>query len=83
MVQLILHPKMPIKPGIVSIPAGCKSKVGQAISAHTISLPPGELFVEIGDDGIMYIHSLDVDMTDKQAGSAQQLQGDLLRRILD
>lgn len=82
-VQLILRPKMPIKPGIIAIPAGCKSKVGQAISAHTISLPPGELFVEMGDDGIMYIHSLDVTLTDKQAGSAQKVQGNLLRRILD
>lgn len=83
MVRLILDPKMPINSGIVAIPAGCKSEIGQSISAHTISLPPGELFIEIAEDGMMYIHSLDVSLTDKQAGTTQKIQGDLLKRILD
>jgi multicomponent Na+:H+ antiporter subunit E len=83
MVRLILHPKLPIKPGIVAIPAGCQSEFGRAVSAHTISLTPGELFVEIDENGTMYIHSLDVELTEKQAGAAQKIQGDLLHRILD
>ena len=83
MVRLILHPKLPIKSGIVAIPAGCQSEFGRAVSAHTISLPPGELFVEIDENGTMYIHSLDVELTEKQAGAAQKIQGDLLHRILD
>lgn len=83
MVRLILHPKLPIKSGIIAIPAGCQSEFGRAVSAHTISLPPGELFVEIDENGTMYIHSLDVELTEKQAGAAQKIQGDLLHRILD
>ena len=83
MVLIILHPKMPVKSGIVAIPAGCQSEIGQAISAHAISLPPGELFMEIDEEGTMYIHSLDVDLTEKQAGAAQKIQGDMLKRILD
>jgi multicomponent Na+:H+ antiporter subunit E len=83
MIQLILHPKMPIKSGIVAIPAGCKSEFGRAISAHAISLPPGELFVEMDENGTMYIHSLDVYLTRKQAEAAQKIQGDLLKRIFD
>ena len=83
MVLLILHPKLPIKSGIVAIPAGCESEFGRAVSAHAISLPPGELFVEIDDDGTMYIHSLDVYLTEKQAGAAQKIQGDMLKKILD
>ncbi len=83
MVLIILHPKMPIKSGIVAIPAGCQSEIGQAISAHAISLPPGELFMELDEDGTMYIHSLDVYLTEKQAGAAQKIQGDMLKRILD
>jgi multicomponent Na+:H+ antiporter subunit E len=79
---LILHPKMPIKSGIVAIPAGCESDLGRAINAHTITLTPGELFVELGEDGTMYIHSLDVDLTAKQAGDAQQIQGQMLHKIL-
>jgi len=80
---LILHPKMPLKSVIVSIPAGCISEFGRAINAHAISLPPGELFVEIDENGTMYIHSLDVYLTEKQAGAAQKIQGDMLKRILD
>ena len=83
MVRFILHPKMPIKHGIVAIPAGCQSELGQAISAHAISLPPGELFMEMDEDGTMYIHSLDVYLTEKQAGAAQKIQGDMLKKILD
>lgn len=83
MVRIILHPKLPVKSGIVAIPAGCQSEFGRAVSGHSISLPPGELFVEMDENGIMYIHSLDVELTEKQAGAAQKIQGDLLHRILD
>ena len=83
MVMIILHPKLPIKSGIVAIPAGCENEFGLAVSAHAISLPPGELFVELGEDGTLYIHSLDTETTEKQAGAAQKIQGDLLHRILD
>jgi multisubunit Na+/H+ antiporter MnhE subunit len=83
MVRIILHPNLPIKSGVVAIPAGCESEFGLAVSAHTISLPPGELFVELGEDGTMYIHSLDVETTAKQAGDAQKIQGRLLKKVLD
>ncbi len=80
---LILHPKLPIKSGIVAIRSGCMSEFGRAINSHTITLTPGELFVEMDEDGIMYIHSLDVYLTEKQTEAAQKIQGDLLKRIFD
>ena len=80
---LVLNPKLPIKSGIVKIPAACDSELGQAINAHTISLPPGELFVEMEEDGSMYIHSLDVHLTEEQAEASQRVQGSLLKRIFD
>jgi multicomponent Na+:H+ antiporter subunit E len=80
---LVLNPKMPIKSGIVKIPAACESELGQAINAHTITLAPGELFVEMDQDGCMYIHSLNVDLTEKQAEASQRFQGALLKRIFD
>lgn len=83
MVRIILHPKMPLKSGILAISAGCDSEFGRAINAHAISLPPGELFVEMDADGTMYIHSLDVYLTEKQASASQKIQGDLLKRIFD
>ena len=83
MCVLVLNPKMPIKAGIVKIPAACESEWGQAINAHTITLTPGELFVEMDEDGSMYIHSLDVDLTEKQAEVSQGKQGALLKRIFN
>lgn len=77
MVRIILHPKLPIKSGIIAIPSTSESELGRALSAHAISLPPGELFVEMDENGTMYIHSLDVDLTEKQAGAAQEVQGDI------
>lgn len=81
--RIILHPKLPIKSGIVGVRAASKSELGRALSAHAISLPPGELFVEMDEDGTMYIHSLDVDLTVKQAEAAQKYQGDMLKKIFD
>ena len=83
MVLIILHPDLPIKSGIVAIRTDCQSELGRAINAHAISLPPGELFVELDENGTMYIHSLDVYLTKKQAEASQRIQGDLLRRIFD
>ena len=80
---LVLNPKMPIKSGIVKIPTICESELGRAINAHTISLAPGELFVEMDADGSMYIHSLDVDLTEKQAEASQRIQGALLKNVFD
>ena len=83
MARIILDPKLPIKSGIVGIRAASKSELGRALSAHAISLPPGELFVEMAEDGTLYIHSLDVDLTVKQAKASQEYQGDILKKIFD
>ena len=83
MTRIILDPKLPIQSGIVGIRAASKSELGRALSAHAISLPPGELFVEMNEDGVLYIHSLDVDLTVKQANASQEYQGDILKKIFD
>ena len=83
MARIILHPKLPIQSGIVGIRAASESELGRALSAHAISLPPGELFVEMGEDGTLYIHSLDVDLTVKQAKASQEYQGDILKKMFD
>jgi multicomponent Na+:H+ antiporter subunit E len=81
--RIILDPKLPIQSGIVGIRAASKSELGRALSAHAISLPPGELFIEMDEDGVLYIHSLDVDLTVKQANASQEYQGDILKKIFD
>ena len=55
-----LHPKMPIKPGIVKIKTGLKSESGITALANSITLTPGTLTVDLTDDGYLYIHWINV-----------------------
>ncbi len=79
--SIVLRPSLPIKPGIIAIPSGSESELATALSAHAITLTPGELVVEIGDDGVMYTHTLDASHPDKDARAAQDLRRKLLEKI--
>lgn len=79
--RIVLTPSLPIKPGIVAIPSECKSDMAVALSAHAITLTPGEMVVEIDDAGIMYTHMLDASNPDEQVAAAQKTRRELLRRI--
>lgn len=57
--RIVMSPKMPINPGIIAVPSKCDSDLANAVSAHGISVTPGELVVEIGEDGTLYTHCLD------------------------
>ena len=80
--RIVLSPSLPIKPGIIAIPAGTNSELATALSAHAISVTPGELVVEIGDDGVMYTHCLDASQPEEVRLAAQRQRRDLLRRII-
>ena len=51
-----LHPKMPIKPGIVKIKTKLKTDSGITALANSITLTPGTLTVDLTDDGFLYVH---------------------------
>ena len=59
-----LHPKMPIKPGIVKIKTNLKTASGITALANSITLTPGTLTVDLTDDGFMYIHWIYVKSED-------------------
>jgi len=59
-----LHPKMPIKPGIVKIKTNLKSESGITALANSITLTPGTLTVDLTDDGFLYIHWINVKSED-------------------
>ena len=59
-----LHPKMPIKPGIVKIKTSLKSESGITALANSITLTPGTLTVDLTDDGYLYIHWINVKSDD-------------------
>lgn len=79
--RIVLTPSLPIKPGIIAIPSQCKSDLAVALSAHAITLTPGEMVVEIDDAGIMYTHVLDTSDADARVADAQELRRNLLSRI--
>ena len=66
-----LHPKMPIKPGIVKIKTTLKTDSGITALANSITLTPGTLTVDLATEGdpasqetFLYIHWINVKSDD-------------------
>jgi len=55
----VVHPKMPIKPGIVIIKTRLKSDIAKMILANSITLTPGTFTLDIVDDTLL-IHWINV-----------------------
>ncbi len=62
-VYRVIHPAMPIKPGIVKIKTTLKTDSGITALANSITLTPGTLTVDLTDDGYLYIHWINVKAT--------------------
>jgi len=61
----VIHPDMPINPGIVKVKTTLKSETGLTFLANSITLTPGTLSVDIDKDaGALYIHWIDVKAKD-------------------
>jgi multicomponent Na+:H+ antiporter subunit E len=61
----VLHPRMPIKPGIVKVRTTLKSEFAKMLLANSITMTPGTLTVDIiGDD--FYIHWIYVRSQDPE-----------------
>jgi multicomponent Na+:H+ antiporter subunit E len=64
----VVHPKMPIQPGIVAIRTSLKSDVGKLMLANSITLTPGTLTVDVSEE-YLFIHWINVESTDvEEAG---------------
>jgi multicomponent Na+:H+ antiporter subunit E len=72
-----------IQPSIIAIPSGCESELATALSAHALSIAPGELVVEIDADGVMYTHVLDVTHSSEYQEQAQRIRRELLSKIIE
>jgi multicomponent Na+:H+ antiporter subunit E len=51
----VLHPAMPIRPGIVKLKTTLKSDLAKTLLANSITMTPGTISVDILDDNL-YIH---------------------------
>jgi len=72
----VLHPRMPIRPGIVKIRSVLKTDTGRTALANCITLTPGTLTIDVTDDGVFYIHWLYVLSEDDEEAA-----GHVLRRF--
>lgn len=78
---IVLKPQMPIRQGIIAIPSNCNTELGTALSAHAITLTPGELVVEIDEDGVMYTHCLDIYDSEVRLAEEQRVRLEMLNKI--
>ena len=84
-VYRVVHPKMPIKPGIVKVKTKLTSESGRTALANSITLTPGTLTVDITEDGYLYIHWINVRETDVEGATKRivsRFEG-LLAKIFD
>ena len=81
--RIVLNPRLPLKPGIIAIPSECESELGSALSAHAITLTPGEMVVEMDEQGVMYTHCLDATEAKDYVGRAQKMRRVLLDKIFE
>ena len=65
-VYLVLHPDMPIKPGIVKVKTKLKSDSGVTALANSITLTPGTLTVDVANENELYVHWLVVESSDEE-----------------
>jgi multicomponent Na+:H+ antiporter subunit E len=64
----VLHPDMPINPGIVEIRTTMKSDIGKLGLANSITLTPGTITMDVDGDR-MFIHWINVETDDVEGAS--------------
>jgi multicomponent Na+:H+ antiporter subunit E len=71
-IYLILHPQMPIRPGIVRVPTELKSDFGITGLANAITMTPVTLSVEVNEkEPSLYVHWIDVKTVKPEQTSRQ------------
>lgn len=80
----VIHPDVPIRPGIVKVKTSLKSSLGKTFLANSITLTPGTLTVDmVGQD--LYVHWIYVHTDDPEEQTreiVQRFEG-LLKRIFE
>ncbi len=88
MARRVLDPRLPINPAIITISTGddSNSPIVSALSAHAITITPGELVTgfDVDENGqtIMYVHAIDQQASGKQMATDQAQRLQLIQRIM-
>jgi multicomponent Na+:H+ antiporter subunit E len=59
----VLHPSLPVKPGIVKVPVQLKSDMAKTMLANSITMTPGTITVDILENEL-YVHWIYVSTQD-------------------
>jgi multicomponent Na+:H+ antiporter subunit E len=77
----VIHPAMPIHPGIVKVKTTLKSEIGLTFLANSITLTPGTLSVDIDkENSYLYVHWINVK--EKDIEKATKIIVERFERIL-
>ena len=67
---IVLHPDLPILPGVVRVRTSLKSSVARAVLANSITLTPGTFTLDLDDaEGVLYVHWLAVEAEGEEEAS--------------
>ncbi len=75
----VVHPRMPINPGIVVIKTGLKSDIAKMVLANSITLTPGTFTLDVVGDSLL-IHWINVKT--QEAERATELIGKRFEKYL-
>jgi len=70
----VLHPRLPIDPGIVKVKTRLKTPLGRMLLANSITLTPGTITVEMRGEDI-YVHWIKIAATDPEGATAAIVGG--------
>jgi multicomponent Na+:H+ antiporter subunit E len=80
--KLVLSPRLPVRPGFLSIPLEARTDFEITSFANSITLTPGTISVHIPDDrGSIVIHAIDVgdDVDALRQATKDSLEAPILR----
>ena len=67
----VLHPSMPIRPGIVKVKTRLRQPSARAALCNSITLTPGTLVVDLHRDGTLMVHWIYVRSEDEEIAAEQ------------
>jgi multicomponent Na+:H+ antiporter subunit E len=83
--RIALAPRLQINPGIIRVPTqdAQEREITAALSAHNITITPGELVVEFEENRVMLVHTLDVAFSTPTAEANQTKRLTMIRQVLE
>ncbi len=70
----VIHPRLPINPGIVRVKTKLKTPIAKLVLANSITMTPGTITVDVHGD-TLYIHWIDVKGKDVETATKNIVEG--------